>query len=71
MTVDPGYIYVERFAGGITWYMMETKDFVSSISFKLKKENGDLVSFNGRSFTLRLSIRRNVKYFFLNDKDNN
>ena len=41
MTVDPGCKYVERFAGVITWYMMETKDFVSSISFKKKNEIGD------------------------------
>ena len=57
MTVDPGHKYVERFAGGLTWYMMETKDFVSSISFKLKNENGDLVSFNGQGITFRLSIK--------------
>ena len=57
MTVGPGYKYVERFAGGITWYMMETKDFVSSISSKLKNENGDLVSFNGQSISFRLSIK--------------
>ena len=25
MTVDPGYKYIEQFAGGITWYMMESK----------------------------------------------
>ena len=57
MTVDPGYKHVERFAGGISWYMMETKDFVSSISFKIKTENGFLVSFNGQSITFRLSIK--------------
>ena len=57
MTVDPGYKYVERFAGGISWYMMETKDFISSISFKLKNENGNLVSFKGQSITFRLSIK--------------
>ena len=56
MTVDPGYKYVEKFAGGISWYMMETKDFISSINLKLINENGDLVSFNGQSVTLRLSI---------------
>ena len=28
MTVDPGFKYVEMFAGGITWYMMETKDVI-------------------------------------------
>ena len=57
MTVDPGYKYVEKFAEGISWYMMETKDFISSINFKLKNENGELVSFNGQSVTFRLSIK--------------
>ena len=37
MTVNPGYKYVERFFGGITWYLMESKDTISSICFKLKK----------------------------------
>ena len=38
MTVNPGYKYVESFAGDITWYMMETKDVTSNISFKLRNE---------------------------------
>ena len=37
--------------------MMESKDFISSISFKLKNENGDLVSFNGQSITFRISTK--------------
>ena len=57
MTVDPGYKYVEAFTGGITWYMVETKDIISSVSFKLKIENGELVSFNGQSISFRLSIK--------------
>ena len=57
MTVDPGYKYVEKFAGGIRWYMMETKVFISSINLKLKNEYGDLVSFNGQSVTFKLSIK--------------
>ena len=57
MTVDPGYIYIEKFSGGISWYMMEIKDFFSSISFKLKNENGNLVSSNGQSITFRLSMK--------------
>ena len=57
MTVDPGYKYVKRFAGGITWYMMETKGFISSVNLKSKNENGELVSFNGQSVTFRLSIK--------------
>ena len=56
MDVDPGYKYVAIFRGGVQWYMMETKDIISSICFKLKNENGNLVSFNGQSITFRLSI---------------
>ena len=37
MDVDPGCKYIEKFAAGITWYMMETKDVVSSIFFQIKK----------------------------------
>ena len=34
MAVDPGYKYIESFAGGITWYMMETKDVISKFFLK-------------------------------------
>ena len=37
--------------------MMETKDFITSIQFRLINENGNLVSFNGQSVTFRLSIK--------------
>ena len=37
MTVDLGYKYLEKFSGGISWYMMQSKDIISSICFKLKK----------------------------------
>ena len=37
MTVDAGYEYVEKFAGGISCYMMENKDFDQSVSYKFKK----------------------------------
>ena len=57
MTVNPGYKYVEKFFGGITWYMMESKDIISKICFKLKNENNQLVSFNGQSVTFRLSFK--------------
>ena len=55
MDVDPGYKYIEKFRGGVQWYLMESKDIISSICFKLKNENGTLVSFNGQSITFRLS----------------
>ena len=57
MDVDPGYKYIEKFRGGVQWYMMETKDFISSNNLKLINENGNLVSFNGQSVTFRLSIK--------------
>ena len=57
MDVDPGYKYIEKFRGGVLWYMMESKDIISSICFKLKNENNQLVSFNGQSVTFRLSIK--------------
>ena len=57
MDVDPRYNIIEQFRGGVQWYMMETKDIISSINFILKNENGKLVSFNGQSFTFRLSIK--------------
>ena len=62
MTVDSGYKHVESFKGGIIgyiiWYMMEPKDIISSNCFKLKNENGNLVSFNGQSVTFRISIKQ-------------
>ena len=57
MDVDPGYKFIEKFQGGIQWYMMQNKDLISNISFKLRNENGEIVSFNGQSITFRLSIK--------------
>ena len=57
MDVDPGYKYIQKFRGGVQWYMTESKDNISSICFKLKNENKELLSFNGQSITFRLSIK--------------
>ena len=57
MDVNLGYIYIEKFRGKFQWYMMESKDFISSISFKIKNEISQLVSFNAQSNTFRLSIK--------------
>ena len=57
MDTSSGYKYIEKFRGGVQWYMMETKDIISSISFRLKNENGKLVSFKGQSVNFRLSIK--------------
>ena len=57
MTVDPGYKFIEKLYGGVQWYIMESKDIISSICFKLKNENIEMVSFNGQSISFRLSIK--------------
>ena len=57
MDVDPGYEYIEKLRSGVQWYMMESKDIVSSICFKLKNGNNQLVCFNDQSITFRLSIK--------------
>ena len=58
MDDDARYKYIEIFTGGVPWYMMEKKDFISSINFRLKNENNEFLSFNGQSITSR-------KYIFL------
>ena len=58
MDVDSGYKYIEKFRGGVQWYMMERKDIISSICFKLKSENNQIVSFNGQMINFRLSIKK-------------
>ena len=57
MDFNPGYKYNEKIRGGNQWYMMESKDVISSICFNLKNENIQLVSFNGQSVSFRLSIK--------------
>ena len=59
LDVNPGYRSIEKFRGGVQWYMMESKDNILSTCFKLKNENGILVSFNGQSVTFRLSSKEN------------
>ena len=48
MGVDPGYKYIKKFRGNNQRYMMESQVSISSIYFKLKKKNGNLVSFKGQ-----------------------
>ena len=57
MDVDPGYKHIDKFRGGVQWYMMESRDIISSICFKLKNENNQKVSLSGQSITFRLSIK--------------
>ena len=59
MAVDAGYKCNAKLHEGVLWYMMQSKDIVSSICFKLKNEIFKLVSFNGQSITFRLSIKEN------------
>ena len=55
MSVSPGYKLNSKFDGGVQWYMMDTNDFISNINLKLKKEIGNIESFNGLSISFRLS----------------
>ena len=57
MQVSPGYKFINRFEGGVQWYMMEPKDVISSLCFKLKNKDNELVSFNGQSISFRLSVK--------------
>ena len=57
MDIDPGYKYMEKSWSGVQWFMMGSKNFISSIRFKLKTENNQLVSANGQSTTFRLFIK--------------
>ena len=36
MDVNSGFKYIHKFRGGVQWYMMESKDIISGICFKLK-----------------------------------
>ena len=58
MDVYPKYKYIEKFRGGVQWYMMETKDIISYICFELKNENNQIVSFSGQSITFRSSFKK-------------
>ena len=62
MAVDPGFLYIERFHGGFSWYLMESKEFTSDISSILTNGNGSLVSFNGQSITSRISIKKCISF---------
>ena len=33
MDVDPGYKHIEKFRGGVEWYMMKSKDILSTNRF--------------------------------------
>ena len=55
--VNPRYQYIEKFRGGVLYYMMQSKDIIPSICFKSENENNQIVSFNGQSITFRLSIK--------------
>ena len=57
MDVDPGYKYIEKIRGGVQWYIMETKDVISSVCFKLKNKNNKLLAIDGPSITFQLSIK--------------
>ena len=57
MDVDLGYKCIDKFRGGVQWYVIHSKDVFSSINFESKNENNEIVSLNGKSITIRLSIK--------------
>ena len=57
MNVGPVYKDIEQFLGNFQWYNMQSKYIVSTMCFKFKNENNELVTFNGQSITVRLSIK--------------
>ena len=57
MVIDPGFKNFEKFRARVQWYMLESKNIISSFCFKLKNENNLSVSFNGQSNTFRLSLK--------------
>ena len=56
--VDPGCDDMENNTSGLIWNMMENKDNLSSMTFKLQNENGKLVTCDGPDFTFRSTIKR-------------
>ena len=58
MDADPGYKHMENYRRGVQSYKIESKGFLSNISFKLKKEKGNLISFNGQSITFKSSMKQ-------------
>ena len=54
MDVDPRNKYIGKFNGGLSCYMLESKDFKSNGSFILKIEIDRLVSFDAQSIRFRL-----------------
>ena len=62
MTVDSGDKYVYVFKGGFQWYMTSNNDFISNISFRLKIEHGNLVSFIGQTFIFVYLSRKFISF---------
>ena len=58
MDVDPGFKYIEKFRGGFHWYMLESKDFIGTLSFKLEKEKRNLVSLTEKVLSLDYHIKK-------------
>ena len=57
MTVYPGYKYEKKLCGRYDLLYDGIRDVTSSICFKLKNENNELISFNAQSIFFGLSIK--------------
>ena len=56
VNVGPGYQNIEKIRSGIQVFLITIANFLSNISFTLKKENRNLVSCNLQSQTFCLSL---------------
>ena len=52
MDIDHGFKYIEKLRAVNQWYMMESEDFISHISFEIKNETGGIVTLHGQPITL-------------------
>ena len=57
MYVNSDLKCIEKFRGGVHWYMMESKGIFSSIRFNLINDHGNLVPFKDQYILFKLSIK--------------
>ena len=58
MDVDPGYKYIDKFRGNVQWYMMQSRDNFSTICFKLKIENNQLISLTDKALLFDYPLKK-------------
>ena len=61
MDADPGYKYIEKIQSGMLYYVMESKDTISSICFKLRNENFSNSIIQRSKYLFSFNNQRNMK----------